>query len=292
MLLSHTEFRAWRPPYNVDWMHWFLKAHAVPSMETFTDGVYRRTVRLPHGPGAIELHFEADGVRSITHLTDRRDAADAAAAIERILALGTAPGRDDPVAVDDALASDSALRASIRAAPGLRVPGAADPTEVLLRTMIGQQISLGAAATHTARLVESLGDTVEPVGGLSRLFPTAAAVADRGAEVLTGPAKRVTSIIGAAAAIAEGSLDLDPHRPAADVEADLMGLRGIGPWTARYVAMRVLDDSDVLLDTDLVVRQGAALLGLDLTKSARWAPWRSYVSMHLWRVALAARAST
>jgi len=66
-------------------------------------------------------------------------------------------------------------------------------------------------------------------------------------------------------------------------------LKGIGPWTARYVVMRTLADPDVLLDTDLVVRQGADRLGMPLTDSHRWAPWRSYVSMHLWNIELESR---
>ncbi|MGV9823647.1 DNA-3-methyladenine glycosylase 2 family protein [Nocardia xishanensis] len=173
--------------------------------------------------------------------------------------------------------------------PGIRVPGCLDGPELLLRTMIGQQISVSAAATHTARLVEALGEPVE--GPLPRLFPTPDVIAERGAEVLTGPARRVRSIIGAAAALAAGDLQLHAGRTAADLRRDLLALDGVGPWTADYVTMRLLADPDILLDTDLVVRQGADLLGIDLSDTARWAPWRSYLSMHLWKTALSRRAA-
>ncbi|WP_067839832.1 DNA-3-methyladenine glycosylase 2 family protein [Nocardia lijiangensis] len=173
--------------------------------------------------------------------------------------------------------------------PGIRVPGCLDGPELLLRTMIGQQISVSAAATHTARLVEALGDPVE--GPVPRLFPTPAVIAERGAEVLTGPARRIRSIVAAAAAIAAGDLQLHPGRTAAELRRDLLALDGVGPWTADYVIMRLLADPDILLDTDLVVRQGADLLGIDLSTTARWAPWRSYLSMHLWKTALSRRAA-
>lgn len=173
--------------------------------------------------------------------------------------------------------------------PGIRVPGCVDGPELLLRTMIGQQISVPAAATHTARLVEALGDRVE--GPVPLLFPTPEVIAERGAEVLTGPARRISSIIGAATALASGELVLHQGRTAADLRHDLLALDGVGPWTADYVTMRLLADPDILLDTDLVVRQGATRLGIDLADTGRYAPWRSYLSMHLWKAALEGRAA-
>ncbi|MFC6014003.1 DNA-3-methyladenine glycosylase 2 family protein [Nocardia lasii] len=171
--------------------------------------------------------------------------------------------------------------------PGIRVPGCLDGSELLLCTMIGQQISVRAAATQVARLVDALGEPID--GPVPRLFPTAEAVAEHGADVLTGPARRVAAIVSAARAIAEGDLVLHSGRTAADLRRDLLALDGVGPWTADYVTMRLLADPDILLDTDLVVRRGAARAGIDLTDTDRWAPWRSYLSMHLWKTELDSR---
>ncbi|WP_369028683.1 DNA-3-methyladenine glycosylase family protein, partial [Nocardia farcinica] len=104
---------------------------------------------------------------------------------------------------------------------------------LLLRTMIGQQISVQAAATHTARLVSALGDPID--GPTPRLFPDPAVIAERGAEVLTGPARRIRSIVNTAAALASGDLALHPGRTAADLRRELLTLEGVGPWTADYV---------------------------------------------------------
>ncbi|MFD6392741.1 DNA-3-methyladenine glycosylase 2 family protein [Nocardia sp. NPDC060259] len=188
-----------------------------------------------------------------------------------------------------ATGDDDRARAGHGFTPGIRVPGCLDGPELLLRTMIGQQISVQAAATHTARLVDALGERIE--GPVPRLFPTPAVVAERGAEVLTGPARRVAAIVSAARAIADGDLVLHSGRTAAELRHDLLALDGVGPWTADYVTMRSLADPDVLLGTDLVVRQGAALAGVDLGHTTRWAPWRSYLSMHLWKTALVQRGA-
>lgn len=267
-------------PLNRAWFRWFLAAHAVPGLEELVDGVFRRVLRLPHGPGTVAFELCDGHVRTDLAHTDPRDRAAAAAAIRRLLDLDA-----DASTIDAALSRDPTLAPAVAATPGIRVPGSVDGAEMLIRTMIGQQISVAAAATHTAALVAALG---EPVGDL-RAFPDPAAIAEHGADVLRGPRRRVAAIVGAAEAIADGSLDLRAGRDRADLRRDLLALPGVGPWTADYVTMRVLADPDTLLDTDLVVRSGAELLGCDLAATQAWVPWRSYATVHLWHTAIAAR---
>ncbi|MBB5912563.1 AraC family transcriptional regulator of adaptative response / DNA-3-methyladenine glycosylase II [Nocardia transvalensis] len=273
----------YREPLDRSWLEWFLSSHAVPGLELWEDGTYTRSVRTPHGHATVRLSVQPGHVRAGLALHDMRDLAPTVTRLRHLLDLDA-----DPIGIDEAL--DAGFRTGPGAvSPGIRVPGCLDGSELLLRTMIGQQISVSAAATHTARLVEALGDTVN--GPVPRLFPTAETIAERGAEVLTGPARRTGSILSAARALASGELSLHPGRTAGDVRRDLLALEGVGPWTADYVTMRLLADPDILLHTDLVVRQGAALLGIDLTDTGRWAPWRSYLSMHLWKRALAERTA-
>ncbi|WP_063629939.1 AlkA N-terminal domain-containing protein [Nocardia sp. BMG51109] len=270
----------YREPMDRSWLEWFLSAHAVPGLELWEDGTYTRGLRTPHGHATVRLSFQPGHVRAGLALHDMRDLAPTVARLRHLLDLDA-----DPIGIDEAL--EIGFRGSSTPSPGIRVPGCLDGPELLLRTMIGQQISVSAAVTHTARLVEALGERVN--GPVPRLFPTAAAIAERGAEVLTGPARRTASILSAARALASGELSLHAGRTAGDVRRDLLALDGVGPWTADYVTMRLLADPDILLHTDLVVRQGAALLGVDFADTGRWAPWRSYLSMHLWKRALAER---
>ncbi|MFE3543647.1 DNA-3-methyladenine glycosylase 2 family protein [Nocardia sp. NPDC059177] len=296
----------YREPLDTGWLAWFLSAHTVPGMETFDGGVYTRSLRTPHGHATIRLSFQPGHVRAELALRDMRDLAPTVARVRHLLDLDA-----DPLGIDEALgaaeprlATGSTTEHRItrmpgaagnpQAAgslpvftPGIRVPGCLDGPELLLRTMIGQQISVQAAATHTARLVDALGERID--GAVPRLFPTPEAIADKGADVLTGPARRVAAIVAAARAVADGELALHAGRTAADLRRDLLALDGVGPWTADYVTMRLLADPDILLGTDLVVRQGARLAGVDLGDTSRWAPWRSYLSMHLWKTALVER---
>ncbi|WP_068280761.1 AlkA N-terminal domain-containing protein [Aldersonia kunmingensis] len=276
-----------REPLDRSWLEWFLRSHAAGGLEAWSGDGYVRAMRLPNRHAVVRITLEPKHVRAQIALADMRDLAPAVAKLRHLLDLDA-----DPRAVDDALMRDELLAPAVADTPGIRVPGNLDSTELLIRTMMGQQVSVAAAATHTTRLVAALGEPVtSDAPGVTHLFPTAESIAEHGATVLTGPARRIGSIVSAAGALADGSLALHAGREAAELRADLLALDHVGPWTADYVTMRILADPDVLLGTDLVVRQGAEQLGISLHDSAHWAPWRSYVSMHLWRTALTRRSA-
>jgi len=136
-----------------------------------------------------------------------------------------------------------------------------------------------------------------PDDGLHRLFPTAAQIAETGFELLRGPQRRIDAVRGAAAAMASGDLDFGYGDDVHGLEAKLLPLAGVGPWTVGYVAMRVIGAPDVFLANDAAVRNGIRSLahtptGATLTPDFREvSPWRSYATMHLWRASAAAQAA-
>ncbi|MFB8145666.1 AlkA N-terminal domain-containing protein [Microbacterium sp. NPDC056003] len=264
-----------------DWM----SARAVDGAEVATPTTFARTLRLPGGPAWFELRVdEAGRMRLRARLTHLGDLSTLVTRARRLFDLDA-----DPIAVDEALSQHPELAPLVAALPGIRVPGAADPHEMLIRAMVGQQITVVAARTALSALTTALGERVDGFDGSTRLFPTMAAIAEHGAEVLRGPAARIRSIVGAAAALADGSLVLTTGDDAAEQRAALLAMPGIGPWTADYVRMRVLGDPDVFLPGDVAVRSGAAATGLPADPKpltewvARAAPWRSYLTAHLWR---------
>jgi AraC family transcriptional regulator of adaptative response / DNA-3-methyladenine glycosylase II len=287
-----------RPPFDAEGLLGFFAARAVTGVERVEGDGYARTLRLPHGPATVALDLPRPAatdhavtatphVTATLRLADPRDLGPAVARVRRLLDLDA-----DPVAVDELLGADPTLAPAVAAVPGIRLPGTVDGAETAIRTLLGQQVSVAAARTAASRLAAALGERLPPAlaaEDADLLFPTAATLAGRGAEVLTGPARRTATVLAVAGAIADGSLVLDPGREPADLRAELVALPGIGPWTAGYLAMRVLGDPDELLAEDLGVRRGAAALGLpsDLpglaARAAAWRPWRSYAATHLWR---------
>ena len=285
-----------RAPFDGAGVLAFLGTRAIADVERATDTSYARTLRLPHGVATIALSLAgtnaAPAILCTAKLTNLTDLAPLVSRVRRLLDLDA-----DAAAIDLALAADPGLASSVAALPGIRVPGSMDPEETLVRALIGQQVSVAAARTALTRLAAALGDELPGAGlpgeelGPRRLFPTAERIAADGRSVLRGPAARINTIIRVAEALSTGELALDVGETREHLQSRLTALAGIGPWTAGYVAMRVLGSPDILLTIDLALRQGAARLGLPgearalAARGAGWAPWRSYAGMHLWRAA-------
>ena len=252
-------------------------------MEEAGEGWYRRSLRLPRGPAVVELR---PLVRSVKATLWLHHPADRDAAVERLTALLDLDL--DPLPVVERLGSDSVVGGLVRATPGRRVPGCVDPAEIAVRAVLGQQVSLAGAATLAGRLVAAHGERLsEPVGRVTHLFPTPAAVAGAAPESLAMPGARRGALRGLASALARGEVRLEGADRVA-VRRDLLALPGIGPWTADYVLLRGLRDRDAFLPTDLGVRHALARIGQDHRAAAagrlaeRWRPYRAYALMHLW----------
>lgn len=299
---------AWRPP--CDWSGWLddQAFRAVPGLEHLEaiDGapataarvdagpverLYARTLRL-HARGRehlgwICLQRAAPGREALRlTLSPSLSAAlpQALAAARRLADLGC-----DPQAVA------AVLGELADGAPGLRLPGAADPFEMAVRAVLGQQVSVAAARTVTARLARAWGDPLDtPWPGLDRVFPSPQTLARRSLDDIAGQgivAQRARAVLALAQAVADGRISLAPSADIAATLAALQDLPGIGPWTAQTIALQALGWPDAWPSGDRVLLQ--ALGGIDArqadARADHWRPWRGYATLHLWRQALAAR---
>jgi AraC family transcriptional regulator, regulatory protein of adaptative response / DNA-3-methyladenine glycosylase II len=314
----------------------FLAVRAIPGIEAGTATSYARTLRLPHGDARFSVEYTGAGNGSVgggleggtltydggTHrrslvltigAVDLRDLPALLSRVRRLFDLDA-----DPVAIDCALGGDRRLAASVAAAPGIRLPGALDPQELLIRAMVGQQITVAAARTALTQLAAAGSPSAAAGDGLTRLFPSPAQTAGAGAELLRGPRRRIESLLAVAAALADNTLDLGYGDDLPGLSAKLLPQPGIGPWTVGYVAMRVIGAPDIFLANDAAVRNGIRALpggsqpggrppgGSPITGSSgrgtapptdlpssdapfsdfrEVSPWRSYATMHLWRAA-------
>lgn len=279
----------YRAPYDADAVWAYLRARAVSGLEEMAGPAYRRALRLHHGTGVVEVEPVNGHIRSTLHLSDLRDLGQAAARVRRLLHADADPG-----GVVESLGRDSVLGPLVLARPGMRVPGTVDPFETAVRTIVGQQISLGGARTVTARLVEAYGDPLpKPVGSLTHVFPTAESLA--GAGELPMPKSRTRAIAGLAEAVVAGRVPLDTGADRAEVGAALLGLPGVGLWTAEYIALRGLGDPDAFPGTDLGIRHALVGFGVDdkpatiAALAEQWRPLRSYAAQHLWTHLLSER---
>jgi AraC family transcriptional regulator of adaptative response / DNA-3-methyladenine glycosylase II len=301
---------AWRAPFNADAFMRFLQRHDVPGLEhteqTAQGWRHRRRLGLAGHRGApIVGWVEArpvvtDGPTGAGHWHLRL----APALLPHLHRL---PGMlrrwldtdTDPSAMADGLAGMPGL--DMDQLRGTRVPGVPSAEagyELAIRTIIGQQVSLKAAITLTRRLVQAFGRPVEPgedgPGELAWHFPEPRVLAHASAEQLGRLGlvrQRVAAVQALSREVCEGRLSFDERQDARSWTRQLTGLPGIGPWTASYLAMRVLREPDVFLSTDVALLiqlarqtgQPARPTPAQATRMAQaWAPWRSYAVMALW----------
>ncbi|MBP5870938.1 MULTISPECIES: AlkA N-terminal domain-containing protein [Streptomyces] len=273
-----------RAPLNPDNLFGHLAATAVPGVEEWRDGAYRRTLRLPYGHGIVGLTPRPDHIACRLTLGDLRDLPVAISRCRRMLDLDA-----DPVAVDEQLRTDPVLAPLVDKAPGRRVPRTVDEAEFAVRAVLGQQVSTAAARTHAARLVLAHGEPVDdPEGGLTHLFPSSEALAVVDPEALAMPGTRRTTFTTLVRRLVDGELHLGLDSDWAETRARLLALPGFGPWTVEVIAMRALGDPDAFLPGDLGIRRAARELGLPSTpaaltaRAAAWRPWRAYAVQYLW----------
>ncbi len=275
-----------RAPLNPSNLFGHLAATAVPGVEEWRDGAYRRTLDLPYGHGIVALTPHSDHIACRLSLTDPRDLTRAISRCRWLLDLDA-----DPVAVDEQLRTDPLLAPLVDRAPGRRVPRTVDGAEFAVRAVLGQQVSTAAARTHAARLVTAHGTPVDDQeGGLTHLFPAPGALAGLDPERLALPRSRRRTLTTLVGALADGSLRLGPDTDWEKARVELGALPGFGPWTVEVIAMRALGDPDAFLPTDLGIRRSAQQLGLPSTpaaltaRAAGWRPWRAYAVQYLWTV--------
>lgn len=275
---------AYRAPLDAGALFGFFADRAVPGLEEVDGETYRRSLRLPHGGGIVELRPQDGHLRARFWLDDLRDLGTAAQRTRALLDLDS-----DPQAVVESLGGDPLLGRLVRSAPGRRVPGSVDGDEIAVRAVLGQQVSLRSAATLAGRLVASCGSPLaRPVGAVTHAFPSVDQLAAVDPDALAMPAGRRRALLALAAALARGELALDMGADREEARRRLLAVPGIGPWSAEYVAMRALRDPDAFLTTDLGVRRALARLGVGdgaaaaAAVSGRWRPYRAYAMQYLW----------
>ena len=280
---------AFQPPLDWERLLRFFGGRATAGVEAVENGVYLRAIEWngDHGTLAVSRHPDKDCLVAEINGKASRHADALVAPLSRMFDLQT-----DTRRIRKHLAKDPWLAPLFKVAPGLRVPGAWSAFELVVRTIVGQQVSVKAATTIVGRLVERAGERIEghPHAATAWRFPTPHALATVDLTAIGMPGKRVAALQGFAHAVAHGDVPVDdPAADTADLRKALLGLPGIGPWTVEYVAMRAWRDADAWPASDLVLMQAIndrdpSLLKLAHQKSRAeiWRPWRAYVAMHLW----------
>lgn len=284
---------AYRKPFSWPAMLVFFAGRATPGVETVNGHTYRRTISVCGKHGVIAVSPQ----KGSTYLTLVLNCVDTCALFEIVQRSREVFDLDAPIGeITTTLKSDEALNGLIRKSPGIRVPGAWDGFELTIRAVLGQQISVKAATTLAGRLVGRYGERLmlpsesqDP--GLQRIFPTAERLRRARFNNIGLVKSRADTVRRVAAAVAAGDLNFDVSQDSEEFCKKLKSIKGVGDWTAQYVAMRVLKNPDAFPSTDLgllkavgsIEMQSGQATPANLIKRAEsWRPWRAYAALLLW----------
>jgi len=280
---------AYRPPYSWVGVLAFLAHRQIGGVETIADDTYTKALEITHR----DAHYV--GWISVKNVPKRH-------AIEVTLSASLAPVVGtilrrmtrlfDLDAQPDLI--DAALGPLAEDLPGMRIPGAFDGFEIAARAIVGQQVSVARARTVLGKLAHVYGSAVasDAPEGLLHTFPSAAIIANASVDEVAQAGlirMRAQALIDVAQQLASRHIVLEPMAPLRETLDALRAIRGIGEWTVQYIAMRALCWPNAFPAGDAVLKRQ---LGLSdhraVTHHAeRWAPWRAYATLHLWRGATA-----
>jgi AraC family transcriptional regulator of adaptative response / DNA-3-methyladenine glycosylase II len=284
---------SYRRPFEWSQMIEFLRGRAIPGVEAVVDDRYYRSVLVHGDVGVIEVsHNDKNHSVELTlHNIDTSHLFPVVQKLREIFDL------DAPISdIVSVLGKDRTLSGLLKKHPGIRVPGAWDGFELIVRAILGQQVSVKAATTISGRIAKRygeplVGEIAEQIRnkGIDRLFPTPEKLMRARFNNIGLVGARGETIRRVARAVVNKEIRFDPSQDPAEFCQALVAIKGIGDWTAQYVAMRVLKSPDAFPASDLGLLRAFDRDGKDrmrptelAEKSEAWRPWRAYAALLLW----------
>ncbi|UUO09154.1 helix-turn-helix domain-containing protein [Blastopirellula sp. J2-11] len=278
----------YRKPYDWPSILNFFAVRAIPGLEHVTEHAYSRTIEIDGAVGALQVRDspEHSSLLAVIQFPLLKSLPQIISRVRRMFDLNADIG-----AISGALAQDRVLAPLVQARPGLRIPGAWDGFEIAVRAILGQQITVQAARKLASKLVAQLGSPLDDAAlplELTHRFPAAERFQQDEVEKLGMPRARAAAIAHLAAKYHADPRFFESIGELENAAEELCALPGIGKWTAQYIAMRVLRESDAFLAADVALQRVMAIDGVRptakqlLSHAENWRPWRAYAVMHLW----------
>jgi len=277
---------AYRPPFDWPLMLSFFKLRQLTSVEQVDETHYRRTINIKGDKGwfevtsianktALKLTVQLDNYRYLNHVILR---------VRRMFDLDA-----DMQVIQQQLSQDQMLSPIIAKYPGLRLPGCWDKFEFSIRAILGQQISVKAATTLANKITLKYGDESVPnPSGLTHIFPQSETLVNVDYQGIGLTKSRISTLHNWLAFYLANHDIFSCYDSIETLEQTLIKIKGIGPWTVNYLAMRGLSDPDAFPSADLGIIKALTVDDNKLTNkdilalSEQWRPWRAYAAIYLW----------
>ncbi|QDK36856.1 Ada metal-binding domain-containing protein [Bdellovibrio sp. NC01] len=268
----------YRPPFDFEGLMMSYFNHRVGDLEWFEDGKMHRIFSLNGQVGKVAISNDVE-MSALMLEIDFPDTTMIHAIVTRVRNVFDLDS--DPLVIANTLEQIPVVKKMYRKFPGVRLPSGWDPFEIAIAAILGQLVSIERGRSLVHDLMAMLGDEIEYGGKIYRLFPTAQQIVDGDLTKLKTTTARKMALKGFARAIAEGKLSLESTQDVDLFHKNILSIKGIGPWTANYIALKALRGTDVFPATDLILGRALQQHAKDILDKV--SPWRGYLAALMWR---------
>jgi AraC family transcriptional regulator of adaptative response / DNA-3-methyladenine glycosylase II len=269
-----------KPPYDWQTIIRFYQTHLIPGLERVTENSFARLFRIANVIGIVSVEVMIGVPQLNVRIApgDTRIRLDVLTRVRKMFDLDC-----DPMLIKRSFKRIPLLASLCRRYPGLRLPRGWDPFETAICSILGQLVSAQQRANLIGQLVQNYGvEIAHPSSGENmRLFPHAEVLAKADLSAVRTTAARREAIRDFSRRVLSGAISLSEDQDRAALRKALLDTKGLGPWSAEYISLRAIGDTDAFPTTDLILKRALLLhpdLDLELIK-----PWRSYAATYLWK---------
>lgn len=269
-----------KPPYDWQTIIRFYQTHLIPGLERVTENSFARVFRIANVIGIVSVEV----MIGVPQLNVRIAPGDAGIRLDVLTRVRKMFDLDcDPMLIKRSFKRIPLLASLCHRYPGLRLPRGWDPFETAICSILGQLVSAQQRASLIGQLVQNYGvEIAHPSSGENmRLFPQAAVLAKADLSAVRTTSARREAIRDFSRRVLSGAISLSEDQDRAALRKTLLDTKGLGAWSAEYISLRAIGDTDAFPTTDLILKRALLLhpdLDLELIK-----PWRSYAATYLWK---------
>lgn len=283
------------PPFRLDLTAWAVRRRPENRIDLWDGTTYSRVLPLRNRPAKVSV-TQARATSSRLRVTVAGVHLDTSTKAQTVFALDRLLGRRiDLRPFYSFAAQDSRLSELAQRFYGLKPPRFPSVFETLVNAIACQQLSLAVGITLLNRLAETYGLRFGGAQQPQYAFPTPERLASANIPELRGlgfSSNKARALVELASVITDGSVNLEYLTSADDREAiaRLLGLRGVGRWTAEYVLLRGLGRTNIFPGDDAGARNNLARWlkrrkAFDYRGVARalagWEPYAGLIYFHL-----------
>ncbi len=271
----------YRPPFDFEGLMKSYESHRMGNLEWFENGKMHRVVTMNGKVGQIAISNDPINSSLVVEI-DFPDTSIIHMIIMRVRNLFDL--NSDPVVVANAIESDAELKKLLKRNLGVRLPSGWDSFEIAISAILGQLVSVDRGRVLVHDLIEIAGQESNLVvdGKAVKLFPSARTIIEADLTSLKTTGARKQTLVDFCKAVSEDRISLEPTQDVDEFIKKVSTIKGIGPWTAQYMALKALRNTDTFPSSDLILARALEKHPSEVIE--KMSPWRGYVAALFWRV--------